>query len=663
MATTAEQVDRDGIARVEHELGQLVESNLPAEQFFPQFLDVVAQAIGTEQGSVWGLNQRGLVSKICDLQVADVGETESLAAARRHVNILLKVLHSGKSDIYRPGSDTDGEQFVRQVLLLAPVRLHENCVGVIELCLAAETSPERAREHLLILDELSDYASRYLANRGRTESTSDQAVFLGRLEQVVLQLHRAATTHQTALTAANEGRWLLGCDRVSIAVRRGKHAHVLAVSGQDRVVQRSNLVRALTKVATQTLVSGQAIRYAGSLSGQPPQVEKPLVDYLAESGARRFEAIPLFEPTPPDDESAQSARPQALAVLIVEQLSERGPATSPQGVEKLAAHVSLALFNSLAQERIFLLPLWRAVGKFLHSARRDKFTKAAGIAVALAVSVAVLALVPVPYRVEAEGKLVPVEQRRIFAPQDAEVVEVLVRGGEHVAPGQPLLRLRNEEVSLRALLARNQLSEKQQLLSALEASGDEVGRPVSREDHIRLRGRISQTRLEIEGLRQQLAALEQEQAELEVRSAIAGTIATFEPQELLIGRPVQRGQLLVEVMDESGPWQLELQVPAHRLGHILGAQDIGRSLELPVQFVLATTPERTFAGKLQALSTRTTVAPDRSTFVPAHVSLDKSAIPGRTVEAEVVARINCGNRCLAYVLFGDLLEFVQKRIW
>ena len=60
--------------------------------------------------------------------------------------------------------------------------------------------------------------------------------------------------------------------------------------------------------------------------------------------------------------------------------------------------------------------------------------------------------------------------------------------------------------------------------------------------------------------------------DLEVRSPIKGTVLTWKLDERLEHRPVGQGQTLMQVADLKGPWQLELQMPEDRMGHITRRQ-------------------------------------------------------------------------------------------
>ena len=70
--------------------------------------------------------------------------------------------------------------------------------------------------------------------------------------------------------------------------------------------------------------------------------------------------------------------------------------------------------------------------------------------------------------------------------------------------------------------------------------------------------------------------LAQQQAELALTSPIDGQVLTWDVEQLLESRPVQRGKVLLTVGDLAGPWQLELRLPDHHAGYVLDARASGR---------------------------------------------------------------------------------------
>ena len=115
-------------------------------------------------------------------------------------------------------------------------------------------------------------------------------------------------------------------------------------------------------------------------------------------------------------------------------------------------------------------------------------------------------------------------------------------------------------------------------------------------------------------------------------------------------------------MDEKGDWQLELEIAEHRVGRILKAQqELGESL--PIEYRLLTSPESSFQATLKSLATRTVTAEEEGSVLEARASLDENKLPSRAIGADVRARIGCGKSCLGDVLFGDVIEFIQKYLW
>jgi hypothetical protein len=118
-------------------------------------------------------------------------------------------------------------------------------------------------------------------------------------------------------------------------------------------------------------------------------------------------------------------------------------------------------------------------------------------------------------------------------------------------------------------------------------------------------------------------------------------------------------------MDPTGPWRLELEVPDHRMGHVLRAAEAVESGTLDVDYVPATAVELTLPGTLprEAIGTRSNQSAESGMIVEAFADINPDDLPQRHIGANVTARIVCGRRSLGYVLFGDVVEFLQRQLW
>ncbi len=649
------------------DIENLAASNIAENQFFERFLSRLAESTQAAAGAVWLLDPHGRVGLMSDLRLEDIGLKEAADNQRTNLGLVVEVLQSTQATIHVPG-ETGGKPLPAElVLLLVPILFREQAIGVVELFLPTDSPPEFRLEFLQFTEEMAALAARYLHWREEAASPANHLEFWNRFEQFTAALHRSLHPREVAATAVNDGRQLLGCDRVSLAVRKGSRAEIISISGHDRVQKRSNLVRMMRNLSTRVLRAGQSVTYAGSLQDVPPPLEKPLTDYIQESGSRMVHLVPLKEPPPfmPPKQKPREAKPaRTLGVLIVEKTDESWltPLLAERS-EMVAEHVATALSNARAHHEIFLLPFWQWLGRGCGLLQGRTFLKFLGGLVLVLGIVAGLLLVPAPYRVEGKGKLMPVNQKEVFAPWDGEVVAVYVKSGQVVEPGQPLVKLQNVDLETELLDSQNRWEEKRQLLKTLESSIAASAAKFDRAEEIRLRGRYVQTQIEIAGLKARIDRIGRQIALLTVKAPIAGTVATFQVEQQLLHRPVTRGERLIDIMDEKGDWHLELDLPEIRLGHLLDAQFKSDKENLPVDFVLATKPEDTFSGRLKRTASRTDVSVEEGSIVKVEVALEKSQLPTRRIGSEVQGKIHCGEKSLFYVLFGDVVEFVQRRIW
>ena len=486
--------------------------------------------------------------------------------------------------------------------------------------------------------------------------------------EYVLSLQRSLDLNEVSNVIVNDGRVLFEADRVSLALMRGKKAVIKAVSGQESVHPRGNLIRTMRLLTQKALATDEPFRFDGSLNTVPKQLEEPLAEFIQEAGTRFLLIVPLIEPERliKPEEPMGGGKPhkivrKTIGALIIEQMSSSEPSKQLKNVlDSVVDHIAAATFNARNHSSIFLLPLWRALGRFVEWLRGRRLAIACAIFVLLAAAGTALVMVPWEYRVEGKGTLMPVIQREVFAPWDGHVVDLLVEGGDHVEEGQELIRLRNDDLEADLVKFQAQVDEKKKQLHSLYNQSYEVkNKP---EEKARVEGKIIETKVEMEGYESHLKLLKERQNKLNVRAPIAGIVTTFQVQQLLLNRPVKRGDVLVQVMDEKGDWQLELEIEEHRVGRILRAQK-ALTANLPIDYRLLTSPEKSYAATLGFLATRTVAAEEKGSVLEARATLDKSKLPQMTIGAEVRARIGCGQSYLGDVLFGDVIEFVQKYLW
>ncbi|MFN9912528.1 MAG: hemolysin D, partial [Pirellulaceae bacterium] len=221
------------------------------------------------------------------------------------------------------------------------------------------------------------------------QRVSDQQSLLQSVDQFARLVHDNLDLRDTVYTIANEGRRLVECDRVSVAVVRGRKARVKAISGQDTIENRSNIVAALNDLATRVVRSGEPLWYDGSTEDLPPQIEEAVENYIDQSHGRTVAVLPIYQPektiqgdvlTARNEASESNRRGGVIGALIVEQIETQLDRPTLQGrVDLVYEHSCRALSNSLAHSGIFLMPLWKFLDRALWMFRGSALPKTLGI--------------------------------------------------------------------------------------------------------------------------------------------------------------------------------------------------------------------------------------------------------------------------------------------
>ena len=130
-----------------------------------------------------------------------------------------------------------------------------------------------------------------------------------------------------------------------------------------------------------------------------------------------------------------------------------------QRIEVVRRHSATSLANAQSHESLFLLPLWKLLGKtkVLVTARNLPKTLLASIAI----TGAILAMCYVPYdfNVVADGKLQPEILDYVFAAHDGKIVNIHVEHGQNVTAGQLLAEQRSLDLEERMTQLEGQIAE------------------------------------------------------------------------------------------------------------------------------------------------------------------------------------------------------------
>ena len=584
-AQTVEQTKQQ-IRSLVGEIAQLSKSDVSAEEYYAAFMQRIVSALAAVGGAVW------LVSEGHRPELAyQINLSETLLTpgdnAKRHLRLLNHIVQSGEPQLVPPLSGGEGEDAggnpTGYLLVLVPLASDGVIEGVIEVFQRSDSQPATQRGYLRFLIQMCELAGEWLKSR-KLKHFSNRHSLWAQADQFARMVHDNLDVRETAYTIVNEGRRLIGCDRVSVAIKRGRTCKVEAISGQDTIESRSNVVTALGHVATRVVATGESLWYEGANEDLPPQVEEALEAYVDESYAKSVIVLPLRKPGNPgaaagsgrnaDLIGERQVEREILGALIVEQIETDLPREilEPR-IDLVYEHSARALSNALDYHSVFLMPVWRAIGKSTVLVKGRNLPKTLTVGGVILAVLLGLFLIRTDFDLKATGTLQPVTRRDVFFDNNGTIKEVLVRGDQLVKKGEPLVRLENHDLEQKWQEIRR-ADQRDDGTTGLSAQAKKNSRNLTEAQVAQISGEYLQLSERANSLQEQLSLIKQKRENLIVRSPIAGQVLLpWDAEQSLMHRPVVTGQRVMTIADPDGDWELELAMPERRMGHVNRAVD------------------------------------------------------------------------------------------
>lgn len=519
---------------------------------------------------------------------------------------------------------------------LCAIRVADEPVGVIEIVQPSATPDVRRRASTQVLEAVAELVGDFHRNRllvelrDRDRDAEARRAFCRRILT-------GGSQREVAFHVANEARTYVDCARVSILQRRGRGWRVIAVSGATSVESRARVVRALERlVGTVLRADAEFVHVDGREPSDPlpREILDVLEAYTEESPAR---LLTVAELRPPSSDGTAS---RGEFAVVAEHFDLVDSDDIDDRVRRIAPDAALAL---AAARRPSLLERAAAGGVWWGLL---------GVAVVLA---GVLTFVPADFTVPARGTIEPIEHRRIFAPRGGFVRELQTEYGKDVAADAVVVELVDPDLELEAQRVAGDIETVSLQLAAAEISRL-PGRPGTDDGGVDASARAEELEATRDNLLERQRLLDAERKKLVLRSTVAGRVVTPD-LERLRERPIERGDLLMEIARFDGRWRLRLDVPDDEFGHVEAARSSDPNLR--VEYALATEPERMHEATIDGVALTTELDREGKAVVRADVVLAHSEVPVARPGATVVARIHCGRRSLGYVWFHEALNAVR----
>ncbi len=285
----------------------------PAE-FFAELLIQAVPALAAVAGAVWTIHPQGQIELAHQVNLAATEVGASDDAMESHTRLLQKALGEAGAVAVPPISASDAgprngrpENPTEYLILFSPIRAENKVVGLLEIFQRPHTTHAAQQGFLRFLETLSEIAADF-TRRQELRDLRDRAALWGQYEAFAERVHASLDLDRTAFVLANDGRGLIGCDRVSVLLVKGRHCRLKAVSGQDTIDRRANAVRFLEQLCKAVVRTNEPLWYADDPANLPPQLEAPLERYVDESHARMLAVVPLHDPIDEEEPFGASAR-------------------------------------------------------------------------------------------------------------------------------------------------------------------------------------------------------------------------------------------------------------------------------------------------------------------------------------------------------------------
>jgi multidrug efflux pump subunit AcrA (membrane-fusion protein) len=637
------------------ELTRLSHSAPSFREFYEQATVILAPVVSAALQRVWMRNQHGDPVLVIEKVAPSDGTRRPIPPS--NPPLVARLFQSGTLADSTPEDDLRG----------VPIRplwigeeIYQRVVVDSDVVAVVECGPEHHCDFDVrdgvekLLEAVAEIAADFHRNH-RLRRLYERDLYWTQLHEFCRAVYGNSNVEQTAYAIANEGRILIGCDRLILGTQVGEDVRLLAVSGVSTIEDRSELSRAVTDLTRVLLPLRERTWAPGTDICRLPPVESLVQDYLGRFGVHTICFVPL---EPPENAEVLPVDRFGLLIEFFSAPDVKMPSLDER-IDRVADHSSRGLYGALRLESIpFRRTLELVGGKSPRLRSRRK--RLALLGVVLMAAMAAMIVVPAPFAVRAPAELQPSERRFIFAPRSGHVVQIHAREGQKVEQGQPLLELRNDDldflltqVSGKIAATREALYEAQteNISSRSTRRSDAPGPP----DH----GNEAELQSLLSGLEAELKVLEKQREDLTLRSPLQGDVVTWDLTDLLSERPVQAGNTLMEVAFLEGAWEVLVYIPDADVGRVVQALD-SHPAGLEAEFILETDPAVRYDGRLTSVS-QTIERVDRHGPSAVGRLEIQDRISFRKPGAIATARIRVGWRPIGYVWFHDVVDFVRRR--
>ena len=552
-------VAEETVHQLADELAVLTSSGNSVDSVIDTFLHKLTQAVGGVGAACWVCQPNGQLKLWSGIGLKDCLHDGDRPTAE-HYRILECVVaerqptlvppRSVKLDRSRPQNPSD------ESLIIIPMRTTHDVTHLLEVFHASSGGPASQRGYLRFVMQMSELLVNALRSDTLHASVA-KAARVSDIHQYVAEVDNAGLNEQWN-QIADALRSKFDVTQLVLLKLKNRSARVLAIADTSAFDERSELILAIQEFAQACI---QAER-----TGQDSALSLSAQDLAESIGCKSLDLV--------------SANSQDT--WLSTDLKDAGESTVGDRVEKSSVRLAVicgyrdeAEQSAWERSQVMASSLKILSNQTVAAGRRrvslDSLPLAniKGLKVLLGATVLLaISLIPVPQKFEAKAVLRPKQMVAYYAPVSSTVESILVREGEQVEKGQPILRLNSDELKGQDVRYSAEVARLSDLVADLR---DTLGKQseLSNETIAKLKLQQHNYELELAATKELQILVEKQIEKLTVTAKQAGVVSTFGQAGSLLGKPVKQGDRLVATIPNNTTWMFELEIPQRRWGTIL----------------------------------------------------------------------------------------------
>ena len=443
------------------------------------------------------------------------------------------------------------------------------------------------------------------------------------LTHMVSQLSQSRDLAEAAAIIVNDGASVLGDCRLTLLANQPDSLQVIAVTGVSEHKQTSATLAGIQRFVQTEVAENRNTEWLRVSDLQ--QTDQSTAELFEQSNVRQVQILPL--PPPSDDANNLGC------YLLIECFSEQAASDSGLLQQLVNGCVPYIQRHLSAQQ-----PL---LSRFVRSRTARRLLLASAI-------LALLAIWPVDFEIEVRGQIQATNWQRLYAPDNGTVETVYFHNESQVSDGEKLLTMSNPDIELQLQRITGEI-----LTTTAKLTSARTNRLTGNDPQASINEQILQTQLS--NLEVDRTLIQKQADELIVKAPFDGTVFLRDPQNELAVRPVQRGQLLLQIVANNTDWQLELDIPDQLRQYVVDYQRESTNA-VRVRYVIKAASNHDWTTNLTSVDNAVQVSGTELVCKATATIAELPAIHQRP-GTSVTARIYCGRRSVGFVWFREVIEF------